>query len=70
MKTTTLFIPSIVDGDVNSDGVLNVADIVALTEYVLGKDVQINAEAADLFKDSRIDVYDVIRLRQIYSLKV
>ncbi len=70
VTTTTEFIPNIVVGDVNSDGVLDISDLVALTEYVLGKDVEINAENADVFKDSRIDVYDVIRLRGIYSLKV
>ena len=50
-------------GDVNMDGIVDVADIVALIDYVLGKNPEpFDATVADVNGDNGIDVADVIAL--------
>ena len=51
-------------GDVNNDGTVDVADVTALINYILGdkETVTINTEAADVNHDDTIDVSDVTAL--------
>lgn len=52
-----------VSGDVNCDGTVNVADLVALSQWLLGKDIAISGAAADINSDGLVDVFDEILLR-------
>ena len=50
-------------GDVNMDGNLDISDVVAIVNYILGSEPSVfNSTAADLNKDSNIDISDVVRL--------
>ena len=50
-------------GDVNGDGIVDVQDVVALIDYVLGNNPQpFNAENADISGDNNTDVADVTSL--------
>ena len=52
-------------GDVNSDKALNVADVVTLQKWLLGKPntVLMNWKAADLCNDGRLDVFDLCLMK-------
>ncbi len=52
-----------VKGDVNNDGVFNVSDLVMLQKFLLGNGTLTNWNNADLCKDDRIDVFDMIEAR-------
>ena len=52
-------------GDVNDDGVVNVADVITLRRYLAGGyDLEVNLEQADVNEDGIITILDVIRLRE------
>lgn len=52
-------------GDVNDDGVVNVADVITLRRYLAGGyDLEVNLEQADVNEDGVITILDVIRLRE------
>lgn len=55
----------IVQGDVNADGVLSVADIVTMQKYILNSGMINNWKAGDLYEDGRIDVFDLCLMRQM-----
>lgn len=64
--TTTQPVPDSVNGDVNADGVLNVADLVMMQKWLLGSSDELtNWNAGDAYKDGRIDVYDLIMIRKL-----
>lgn len=64
--TTTQPVPDSVNGDVNADGVLNVADLVMMQKWLLGSSDELtNWNAGDAYKDGRIDVYDFIMIRKL-----
>ena len=51
-------------GDVNNDGLVNDADIVALADYILNPvDDSFPVNQADMNGDKVIDVYDIVALR-------
>lgn len=51
-------------GDVNKDGIIDIADLVCCVNAVLGRDV---GEAdCDLNENGRVDMFDVIFMRRIY----
>lgn len=50
---------SIMKGDVNSDGEVNVTDITALISYILGNTEGINAAVIDVNDDGEVNVTDV-----------
>ncbi len=51
-------------GDVNADGDVNVADLVALQKYLLGKEVSLNSVNADMNQDNILNIYDMILLKR------
>ncbi|WP_303804887.1 peptidoglycan DD-metalloendopeptidase family protein [Ruminococcus flavefaciens] len=59
--------PKEVLGDLNSDGKLNVTDIVALQSYILGKNKEFTKEqylASDMNKDGAVDIFDLTALKK------
>ena len=55
-----------VQGDVNADGALTVADVVALQKWLLAvPDTHLaNWKAADLCEDERLDVFDLCLMKR------
>ncbi len=54
-----------IEGDVNADGKLSVADLVCLSEFLLcGKAIP-NGKAADVVRDDRVDIFDMIKMREM-----
>ena len=59
-------VPVKVIGDCNDDGALSIADAVMLQSWLLGRTRTLpNWKAADLCEDNRLDVFDMVRMRQI-----
>lgn len=59
--------PKEVLGDLNSDGKLNVTDIVALQSYILGKNKEFTKEqylASDMNNDGAVDIFDLTALKK------
>ncbi|MBQ8959653.1 MAG: dockerin type I repeat-containing protein [Ruminococcus sp.] len=58
-----------VRGDINGDGEANIADAVLLQKWLLGvPDTELpNWEMADLCEDERLDVYDMILMRELVT---
>ena len=56
-------IPSGIAGDVNGDGIIDVSDVVALANYVMGETPEgFNVDVANINGDEIIDVSDVVAL--------
>ena len=53
------------EGDVNGDGEVSVLDIVALQKFLVRMDAQVSSEAADLDHNGRLDVIDLVMLKQL-----
>ncbi len=55
-----------INGDVNADGVFNVADAVLLQSWLLGDTAAkpVNWKAGDLYEDNRLDVFDFTLMRR------
>ena len=52
-----------INGDVNKDNVVNIADVTALIDYLLGADATIiNLDAADVNGDETVNIADVTAL--------
>lgn len=54
-----------VKGDVNADGVFNVADVVMMQRWLLGKGRLVNWEAGDLCQDNTINVFDMCIMKRM-----
>lgn len=52
-------------GDVNGDGLFNVADLVSLDNYLLGNGGLKNWKAGDLTSDGRISAFDLVAMREL-----
>ncbi len=52
-------------GDVNADGVVDVADITALASVILGKPVEVDKARCDVNEDGSIDVADITAVASI-----
>lgn len=52
-------------GDVNADGAFTVADLVMLSQYLLGNGGLNDPAAGDLCEDGVIDSYDLVAMRQL-----
>jgi len=53
-----------VQGDANSDGVVNIRDAMAVAEYTVGKSVEIDLEAADMTGDGVVTIVDAMYIAQ------
>ncbi|MCQ2459957.1 MAG: dockerin type I repeat-containing protein, partial [Ruminococcus sp.] len=58
--------PQTIKGDVNSDGVFNIADLVALQKWILAdSDTELKDwKIADLNNDDKLDVFDIVIMRR------
>lgn len=57
------FAPDFIRGDVNNDGIVNIADVTSLIDYILsGNGEEINLDAADVDGDGYINIADVTNL--------
>lgn len=54
-----------VAGDVNNDGKFNIADVVTMQNYLLGKESIANWKAGDVYSDEVIDVFDLCRMKNM-----
>lgn len=55
-----------VAGDVNGSGTFEIADVVTLQSWLLGKTTELtNWKAADLCEDDRLDVFDLCLMRRL-----
>lgn len=54
-------------GDINDDGSINKSDIELLKDYLTGKsDISVKyAMGTDIYKDNKVDIFDMIALRRI-----
>ena len=54
-------------GDINSDSIINILDVVLLVNFVLGGDTPSSAEfsAADLNNDNILNILDVVMLTNL-----
>ena len=52
-------------GDVNKDGEINVADLVMMQNFLLGKGNLDDWSAGDILKDDQINVFDIVMLRKL-----
>ncbi len=52
-------------GDVNKDGSISVSDIVALSEWLVGKTTDISAKNSDINTDNAVNVFDLVSLRKL-----
>ncbi len=57
--------PGSISGDANSDGNLNMKDVLAIRKYIAQIDVSINKQDADANKDGNVDMKDVLYIRQV-----
>ncbi len=59
-------VPEDIIGDINSDKYLNIADIVCLNNYLLGRAPLTDAQKqqADLSRDGKLNVFDLILLKR------
>ena len=56
-----------VAGDVNADGVFNVADVVMMQRWLLGKGRLVNWKAGDLCQDNIINVFDLCIMKRMMT---
>jgi hypothetical protein len=55
-----------IKGDVNGDGEVNVADLVAVSNYMAGDDT-VSKEKADVNSDGEVNVADLVAISNIMS---
>lgn len=54
-------------GDVNSDGIVDISDYIAMQKYVMGETIDINTQNSDINGDGRINTADLFALRKIIN---
>lgn len=54
-----------IKGDVNSDNVFNLSDMVSFSRYLLGRGELGNAECGDLNGDGELDIFDYVGMREL-----
>lgn len=58
-----------IKGDVNADGVFNLADVVMMQKFLLKVGSLIDWKAGDLYEDARIDVFDLVMMKRLLLTK-
>ncbi len=58
---------SVMAGDANGDGALNMKDVLVLRKFLADIPVEMNAEAADVNGDGSINMKDVLQMRKIIA---
>lgn len=53
------------EGDVNGDGEFTVADLAVMQRFLLGRGSLTNWHNGDLFRDNRIDIFDLCLMRKL-----
>lgn len=53
-----------ISGDVNNDGIFNIADAVSLQSFLIGNGTLENSQNADLSEDNIINVFDLVLMKQ------
>ena len=62
---------SLLPGDVNNDGYMNIADVVSLQNFLLGRTKTLdNWKNADLCEDNRLNGFDMILMRRLLIEKM
>lgn len=56
-------------GDVNGDGIIDMVDVVALTNIYLGRTTDYNLRVCDMNNDGVVDMVDVVSVTNIYLNK-
>lgn len=59
-----------VEGDVNSDGVFNISDVVMMQKWLLGSGSLTDWESGDLCKDGIINVFDLCLMKRLLMLQI
>ena len=59
----------IITGDVNNDGIFNIADVVTMQKWLLDvPDITlVNWKAGDIFDDNRLDVFDLCLMKRMLT---
>ena len=67
VKALSEWTPQTTDGDVNADGVFNIADLVLLQKWLSAvHDTELkNWKAADLCDDNKLDAFDLVLMKQL-----
>lgn len=55
-------LPGAVPGDVNADGTVDGRDVLRLSRFIVGQEVEVSAWAADVNGDGKVDGRDLLRL--------
>ena len=70
-KAPTTTVVLTMSGDVNNDGTISIADAVSLQNFLLCRTKTLgNWKNADLCKDNRIDVFDMVLMRRLLIEKM
>lgn len=64
VETGSVCVYSYKAGDINSDGNINMRDVVLLNQVINGWDVEYNSETADYNGDGKINMRDIVALQQ------
>ena len=67
MREQTLNLSSTVRGDVNGDGQVGIADIVAVTGYMAGTNSSVSLASADVNGDGQVGIADIVAITDIMA---
>lgn len=59
-----------IEGDVNNDGIFNIADVVMLQKWLIGSGILTDWESGDLYKDGIIDAFDLCLMKRLLILQI
>ena len=65
LKVSVLSVSSGITGDCNDDDSFDIADAVMLQKWLLGSGEIKNWQNADLYKDGKIDIFDMVEMRKL-----